>query len=110
MSEMHGVLGQDTNYYVTNRPPDNATAKDVDATLLGSFRRALDDQSACAYEHQADAFCQVLNDGEVALVAGTAAGKTYAAALPLLHKLFVSRRIRKALFLYPTRALLEDQR
>jgi len=54
---------------------------------------------------------RVVEQGEeVFLVAGTAAGKTLAIALPLFHKLFQAQGIRRVLFMYPTVALLEDQR
>lgn len=61
------------------------------------------------FEHQATAF-ELIEGGEnVYLIAGTASGKTLAVAVPLLAKL-AKGVIRRVLFMYPTVALLEDQR
>jgi hypothetical protein len=61
------------------------------------------------FEHQRLAFDRILTDGSVFLTAGTSSGKTLAVALPLLERL-AERQIRRACFVYPTRALLEGQR
>ena len=61
------------------------------------------------FTHQAEVFRQIDANKEVFLVAGTAAGKTLAVAVPLFKKL-QNRRIRKVLLMYPTIALMDDQR
>jgi Distinct helicase family with a unique C-terminal domain including a metal-binding cysteine cluster len=61
------------------------------------------------FEHQAAAFELIEKGEEVRLIAGTASGKTLAVAVPLFAKL-VEGDIRRVLFMYPTVALLEDQR
>jgi DEAD/DEAH box helicase domain-containing protein len=93
---------------VTNKPPQ--TDQKVPEPLLTLFRRYVsnDDQSYIPYSHQAQTFRAVTDDKEVFLVAGTAAGKTLAIAVPLFAKL-QARRIRKVLLMYPTIALMEDQ-
>jgi DEAD/DEAH box helicase domain-containing protein len=59
------------------------------------------------YTHQAQAW-RAAADGDVAIVTGTASGKSLAFNLPVLHRLAGDRRAR-ALYLYPTKALAHDQ-
>lgn len=95
---------------VANQPP--TTDADLPQPLLELFQaytRAKSGQALCPFEHQAQTFRVVEQDTEALLVAGTAAGKTLAIAVPLFHKLQTGR-IRKVLFMYPTIALMEDQR
>jgi DEAD/DEAH box helicase domain-containing protein len=94
---------------VPSQPPELSSAEAVDGALLALFRKALSDGAALPYMHQADAFARLCNGEEVALVAGTAAGKTLAVAIPLLHMLFQTGQMKKVVFVYPTRALLADQ-
>ena len=62
------------------------------------------------FRHQEEVFKLVGQENrEVFLVAGTASGKTLAIAIPLFWKLKAGL-VRKVLFMYPTVALLEDQR
>lgn len=62
------------------------------------------------FNHQAEVFNYVgSQDQSVMLNAGTAAGKTLATAIPLVHKLQAGR-IRRILLMYPTVALMNDQR
>ncbi len=62
------------------------------------------------FKHQAQVFRLVgEEDKEAYLVAGTASGKTLAIAVPLFHKL-QTKQIRRVLLMYPTIALMEDQR
>jgi len=91
---------------VTNQPPD--TDANVEQPLLELFR-AYAGQNCVPFQHQAEAFRLVANDQEVFLVAGTAAGKTLAVAVPLFDKL-MRKRVRRVLLMYPTIALMEDQR
>ena len=91
---------------VTNIPPE--INSDVDIPELQLFRAYVGDNNALPYFHQSLAFKQIRKGENVTLVAGTAAGKTLAVAVPLLIKL-KSDRIKKVMFLYPTIALLEDQ-
>ncbi len=95
---------------VTSQPPEQAVEGDVDPSLLALFRSVIRSTGALPYTHQAETFTHVRSDHEVALVAGTAAGKTFAIALPILAKACTLDRVRKVVFMYPTRALLADQR
>jgi len=94
---------------VTNQIP--GTDSNVPQPLLELFQAyyAPNGQSYAPFEHQAQTLRLVTEDKEVFLVAGTAAGKTLAIAVPLFHKLQTGR-IRKMLLMYPTIALMEDQR
>ncbi len=95
---------------VTNQSP--ATDNNVFRPLLDLFEQytqVYQGQVYPLFQHQAQVFRLIEADQEVFLVAGTAAGKTLAIATPLFHKL-ATRRIRKVLFMYPTIALMEDQR
>lgn len=95
---------------VTNRPPD--TDDNVPEALKGLFQeytQATDGQVYPLFRHQAEVFRLLAEDREVFLVAGTAAGKTLAIAVPLFQKLREGR-IRKVLLMYPTIALMDDQR
>jgi DEAD/DEAH box helicase domain-containing protein len=59
------------------------------------------------YSHQAEAFDAAM-DGPVIVTTGTASGKSLAFNLPVLDTLARDRRAR-ALYLYPTKALAQDQ-
>lgn len=96
---------------VTNKQPE--ISKDVPRPLLDLFQDytfGRDGQRHYPFKHQAEAFRLVgLENKEVFLVAGTASGKTLAIAIPLFWKL-KQGLIKKVLLMYPTVALLEDQR
>lgn len=92
---------------VTNQPPAVDTNLDELRSSLDLFQKYIG--SDCApFQHQAKTFRLIAEDKEVFLVAGTAAGKTLAIAVPLFDKLRAGR-IRKILLMYPTIALMEDQ-
>ena len=95
---------------VTNQYPERD--KNVPPPLLDLFQKYTlkkYGQEFCPFIHQAETFRQIDTDREVFLVAGTAAGKTLAVAVPLFEKL-QNGRIRKVLLMYPTIALMDDQR
>jgi len=95
---------------VTNKPPD--TGNVGPQGLLELFQKCTNTpvgKDCFPFRHQAEVFRLIDQDREVFLVAGTAAGKTLAVAVPLFQKLR-ERRIRKVLLMYPTIALMDDQR
>jgi len=96
---------------VTNQQPNNS--KDVSQPLLNLFQEFTlrrHRHKFLPFEHQAQVFRLVgERDDEAFLVAGTAAGKTLAISVPLFWKL-KQGLIRRVLLMYPTVALLEDQR
>lgn len=100
---------------VASQPPGYAREAEVDPALLALFRAFMREEgvegweAANPYTHQSETFTHVLGGRQVALVAGTAAGKTLAIAVPLFHAVKTGRA-RKVAFVYPTRALLADQR
>jgi len=94
---------------VTNQPPEiDENVPEPLKDLFQGYIRAKDGKAYPLFRHQAEVFRRVSEDQEVFLVAGTAAGKTLAIAVPLFHKLREGR-IRKVLLMYPTIALMEDQ-
>jgi len=60
------------------------------------------------YSHQAEAFTAVSNAQDIVLVTPTASGKTLCYNLPVLNALLTDPGAR-ALYLFPTKALAEDQ-
>ncbi|HEU4964478.1 MAG TPA: DEAD/DEAH box helicase [Bacilli bacterium] len=91
---------------VKNTPPHQD--RTVSGEELQLFRQVISDSEAYPFTHQAQAF-QLIGEGrECILVAGTAAGKTLAVLVPLLLRVQKGES-RKAMFLYPALALLEDQ-
>ncbi len=60
------------------------------------------------YVHQAEAYAAARRGGNVIVTTGTASGKTLAFNLPVLDALAADRHAR-ALYLYPTKALAQDQ-
>ena len=60
------------------------------------------------YAHQADAWDAAGRGGNVIVTTGTASGKTLAFNLPVLSALAADPK-RRALYLYPTKALAQDQ-
>jgi len=60
------------------------------------------------YSHQADAFQHVAGERNVVIVTPTASGKTLCYNLPVLNRLIEDPAAR-AMYLFPTKALAEDQ-
>jgi DEAD/DEAH box helicase domain-containing protein len=60
------------------------------------------------FSHQAEAWDSVMHHGHTVVTTGTASGKSLCFNLPVLHMLSVDPRAR-ALYLYPTKALAQDQ-
>ena len=95
---------------VTNQSPENDA--NVPLPLMELFQNYTlkkYGEEFPPFTHQAEVFRQIDADKEVFLVAGTAAGKTLAVAVPLFKKL-QNGYIRKVLLMYPTIALMNDQR
>jgi DEAD/DEAH box helicase domain-containing protein len=67
-------------------------------------RRGID----ALYAHQAESYTAARAEGNVIVTTGTASGKTLAFNLPVLDTLVADRHAR-ALYLYPTKALAQDQ-
>jgi hypothetical protein len=92
---------------VTNAGP--ATTTQTHSASLDLFQRYTE-QKYEPFDHQAEVFRLIgEQDKSVMLVAGTAGGKTLAVGVPLFHKL-ATGRIKRILLMYPTIALMNDQR
>ncbi|MCL6520495.1 MAG: DEAD/DEAH box helicase [Armatimonadetes bacterium] len=94
---------------VQNTRPIFENKRRVRKEHLILLRSYLGREDVLPFEHQNDVFHIISKDKEVMLTAGTASGKTLAVAIPLFCKL-QQGKISKVLFMYPTVALLEDQR
>ena len=61
------------------------------------------------YSHQAECFDAINNNENLLINSGTASGKTLAFFLPILNNFIQSNGSGNCLFLYPTKALCNDQ-
>src|SRR6187551_3833821 len=91
-------------------PPRTARISDfparVSPRLVDLYRsRGID----ALYEHQARAIDAALSQRDVLVSTPTASGKTLCYAIPALQALLDSQGSARALFLYPTKALSQDQ-
>ena len=78
-------------------------------TLKPQLRQALENRGIHQlYSHQAEAFRQVQQGNNVVLVTPTASGKTFGYNLPVLNTILDDPQAR-ALYLFPTKALSQDQ-
>ncbi|MEM6571854.1 MAG: DEAD/DEAH box helicase, partial [Planctomycetota bacterium] len=78
----------------------------LDPRLVEVFRaRGIEEP----YAHQADAIEAALRGEDVLVATPTASGKTVCYTAPVLHSLIESGGAARALFLYPTKALSQDQ-
>jgi DEAD/DEAH box helicase domain-containing protein len=102
------------------RPDDLRGVRTLDpilATYAEGFPRGVHPalEAACSangieqlYEHQDIAIRRVVGGSDVVLVSPTASGKTLCFNLPIISKLYEQRQ-QHALYLYPTKALANDQ-
>jgi len=100
-----------TDILVTNAGPKTTTqTHQASLDLFRRYCKEAYDERFDPFEHQAEVFDLVgSKDKSVMLIAGTAAGKTLALGVPLFHKL-ATGRIKRILLMYPTIALMNDQR
>jgi len=89
--------------------PQNADYRGIPPELYPSLITGVNNSGITAlYSHQIDSW-QYINQGRhVAIVTGTASGKTLCYNLPILDRLIKEPRTT-ALFLFPTKALAQDQ-
>jgi DEAD/DEAH box helicase domain-containing protein len=87
----------------------NARAVTLPAALHPRVRDALESQGVeSLYAHQAEAWEAAARGEHLIVTTGTASGKTLAFNLPVLDALTREPK-RRALYLYPTKALAQDQ-
>ncbi len=95
--------------YVQEIPARTPRFADLVPPLPESLRAALRDGGiGRLYTHQVDAIARVRAGRDVLVVTGTASGKSLAYQLPVLETLVRDPEAR-ALFLFPTKALEQDQ-
>src|SRR5215212_1692837 len=92
--------------YVGTDPAREARLAAIPEGLHESMRAALPFDSL--YAHQADAWDAAARGEHVIVTTGTASGKTLAFNLPVIDALAREPKLR-ALYLYPTKALAQDQ-
>jgi len=78
---------------------------DLRSELVGALQRRGIER---LYSHQAEAYTAIRNGRHVVVVTPTASGKTLCYNLPVLQKL-LENPDRRALYVYPTKALAQDQ-
>jgi DEAD/DEAH box helicase domain-containing protein len=95
--------------YLTTEPPREPRTAALPHDLHPKLRAALARQGVeQLYAHQAEAWTAARNGAHVIVTTGTASGKTLAFNLPVLDALATEPKNR-ALYLYPTKALAQDQ-
>src|SRR5215207_10022137 len=90
--------------YGARPPEESALPEDLHPDLTESLLRTGVDR---LYSHQAEALAAA-REGHTIVTTGTASGKSLAFNLPVLDTLAHDRKAR-ALYLYPTKALAQDQ-
>ena len=104
-----GLLEGEELAYLETEPAAIAREAPVPAELDARVASALAARGvASLYAHQAEAFAAARGGAHVLLATGTASGKTLAFNLPVLDDLAADPKLR-ALYLYPTKALAQDQ-
>src|SRR5918997_4962795 len=95
--------------YVGNEPARMARTAPLPDGLHPKVREALDARGiGHLFTHQADAWDAAARGEHLVVATGTASGKTLAFNLPVLDALAREPKTR-ALYLYPTKALAQDQ-
>ena len=95
--------------HLTTAPARAARTTPIPETLRPELRDALARRGISElYEHQAQAYEAAVAGRHVIVTTGTASGKTLAFNLPVLDALAADPKSR-ALYLYPTKALAQDQ-
>jgi DEAD/DEAH box helicase domain-containing protein len=95
--------------YVTEVPAREARLVPIPEGLHPQVQEALSAQGLTGlYGHQAEAFESASRGEHLVIATGTASGKTLAFNLPVLDALAAEPKLR-ALYLYPTKALAQDQ-
>ena len=90
-------------------PPRAANTHPFPDDVPGPLRAALSSRNiSLLYSHQLTAWTHARTHRNVILSTGTASGKTLAYNLPVIAKLIQDSQAR-ALYLFPTKALAQDQ-
>ncbi|MGB2876397.1 MAG: DEAD/DEAH box helicase, partial [Gaiellaceae bacterium] len=104
-----GLLQGEELAFLGSEPAREPRLAPLPEGLHPQVREALSAQEIeSLYEHQADAWEVAARGEHVIVTTGTASGKTLAFNLPVLDALAREPKLR-ALYLYPTKALAQDQ-
>jgi DEAD/DEAH box helicase domain-containing protein len=103
------VLEGEELAYLGSQPPRDAVFTPIPSEVDPRLRDALAARGIDRlYAHQAEAWDAAARGGNVIVTTGTASGKTLAFNLPVLSALAADPK-RRALYVYPTKALAQDQ-
>ena len=104
-----GILAGEELAYLGSEPAREARTSPFPAELHPKVRAALEAQGITElFEHQAEAWEAAARGEHLVITTGTASGKSLAFNLPVLDALAREPK-RRALYLYPTKALAQDQ-
>ena len=104
-----GILAGEELAYLTDEAAREARTAPFPDDVHPKVRAALEARGVDRlYEHQAEAWDLAARGKHVAVVTGTASGKSLAFNLPVLDALAREPK-RRAIYLYPTKALAQDQ-
>ncbi len=105
----HSPLTADNIVTWRTTPPRLAVTHPFPDNLPAALRHALSSLGiSTLYSHQSQAWIHIRDGKNVVLATGTASGKTLAYNLPVLAALLEDENAR-ALYLFPTKALTQDQ-
>jgi DEAD/DEAH box helicase domain-containing protein len=104
------LAGEDERLVASSHEPAHrADLREIPAELHDDVKDALERVGISnLFSHQEDAWRSVMGAGHTIVTTSTASGKSLCFNLPVLHMLSCDRRAR-ALYLYPTKALAQDQ-
>jgi DEAD/DEAH box helicase domain-containing protein len=103
------LLAGDEVVFTTEVPAREPVTVPLPPSLQPRLSQALKERGLTTlYRHQEEAFAAAQRGEHVVVATGTASGKTLAFNLPVLDALAAEPKLR-ALYLYPTKALAQDQ-
>ena len=104
-----GQYYQDQIAFINHIPSKEAEYGEVSPVLTAEVLQLLSSRGiGQLYSHQAEAIMEIRDGHHAVIVTGTASGKSLCYLIPALESFIKDSRAR-ALFLYPTKALAQDQ-
>lgn len=95
--------------HIEHIPPHDASCAELDKPLVSSLQNCLDEHGLSPlYTHQAEAVNNARQGRNVIMSTSSASGKTLCYNIPVLEVILTERGSR-ALYLFPTKALAQDQ-
>jgi DEAD/DEAH box helicase domain-containing protein len=91
-------------------PERSAQYSNFPDRLLTSLKVYLEEESGVTklYSHQAEMFDKVLDGNDIVITTSTASGKTLSFLLPVVQEI-LKNPMTRAIFIYPTKSLANDQ-